>query len=708
MCVVSAVITAMVILAAVIAELVLYYMKSEWLIIWKVSTANVTNINGSNTFLNQTDPISSTVFNDTFIASINDTTIMADSIVNVTDTIFDEKSTPATGISLHDTIFLAFISALGILAAIVLGLLLHLCFFHVYISFLGLTTYEYIRNQRQSELKKSTIPTATATTTNNKTTLNALKKSSTSTQIYFCSHIDPKNLIENHETKIKHRPKSIYCCDTSMQYENTTHNAFYLCSVLHDRPSPILVPSSMAHELTLNSSRSSRAKTFHCCSEYKQIVKLSDASSQKEYNPTAPNNDGSATDTSSSIDEYVKFFEQCTFCSFKLKTATARHKVSAIEPVITNRQLAETKRSKRTWNCCSNVPESPDTEPTATVQQINTISESVEQKSNHHHHIHHRLRGTYDEHKTNHKNGAKSIPIAANGSTKPTAQQSANRKNRSSLSTNLKGSNRSRVTTQTTWPLRLRHMLRVFGRCQQPHYAQNSTQNHANGMSNEANKHSRNVSPRRNIKQNQIRPMDANEQHDHQHRHRHDNTTNHSSNNDKHKNASTNRRHDTDSIESSDPTNEIVSIKSISMPPPPPVRRKICQTADMQDLAESLSFVQNPSHHHHHYPSRANKQREQQQQQQQQQLQQQHQQQQPKVQPQPAQRSIVNNRRRRKNVFRTRSPNLSPIHESGYSNPTSPQPLRHNSSSQSHGSDTSTSTPKISHQNEKFPSTDRK
>ncbi|KAI4470205.1 zinc finger dhhc domain containing protein [Holotrichia oblita] len=49
-----------------------------------------------------------------------------------------------------DAAFLAIVAALGLLAAVTAGLLLHLCFFHIYISFLGLTTYEYIRQQRQT------------------------------------------------------------------------------------------------------------------------------------------------------------------------------------------------------------------------------------------------------------------------------------------------------------------------------------------------------------------------------------------------------------------------------------------------------------------------------------------------------------------------------------------------------------------------------
>lgn len=49
-----------------------------------------------------------------------------------------------------DATFLAILVALGALAAITAGLLLHLCFFHIYISYLGLTTYEYIKHQRQT------------------------------------------------------------------------------------------------------------------------------------------------------------------------------------------------------------------------------------------------------------------------------------------------------------------------------------------------------------------------------------------------------------------------------------------------------------------------------------------------------------------------------------------------------------------------------
>lgn len=65
------------------------------------------------------------------------------------------KSYLSSAESSNDTTFVVVITVLGLLAVITAGLLLHLCFFHVYISFLGLTTYEYIRQQRQNQLSES-------------------------------------------------------------------------------------------------------------------------------------------------------------------------------------------------------------------------------------------------------------------------------------------------------------------------------------------------------------------------------------------------------------------------------------------------------------------------------------------------------------------------------------------------------------------------
>ncbi|XP_056631007.1 uncharacterized protein LOC130441375 [Diorhabda sublineata] len=114
MCVSTAVAAAAVVTALAVAQLVLHHSSWYW----------------SN---QQEEGDSTTDKKDSFIPDINSTT-----------------SLPPSSLPSSDAAFLAVVAALGLLAAITAGLLLHLCFFHIYISFLGLTTYEYIRNQRQN------------------------------------------------------------------------------------------------------------------------------------------------------------------------------------------------------------------------------------------------------------------------------------------------------------------------------------------------------------------------------------------------------------------------------------------------------------------------------------------------------------------------------------------------------------------------------
>ncbi|XP_034252515.1 palmitoyltransferase ZDHHC1 [Thrips palmi] len=101
-CVVSAVLTALVVVGVAVAELVLYHVNPHWLSPWTYVPYNRT------------------------VGSVP------------SDAHFP----------FQDTAFLCVVSALGVLAAVSAGLLLHLCLFHVYISLLGITTYEYIRRYR--------------------------------------------------------------------------------------------------------------------------------------------------------------------------------------------------------------------------------------------------------------------------------------------------------------------------------------------------------------------------------------------------------------------------------------------------------------------------------------------------------------------------------------------------------------------------------
>nr|XP_018898786.1 PREDICTED: uncharacterized protein LOC109031626 [Bemisia tabaci] len=59
---------------------------------------------------------------------------------------------------IDDNLFLIVIVGLCILAAVSAGLLSHLCLFHIYIAFLKVTTYEYIRNYRQLSTKTTAPP----------------------------------------------------------------------------------------------------------------------------------------------------------------------------------------------------------------------------------------------------------------------------------------------------------------------------------------------------------------------------------------------------------------------------------------------------------------------------------------------------------------------------------------------------------------------
>ncbi|XP_045461990.1 uncharacterized protein LOC123672061 [Harmonia axyridis] len=105
------------------------------------------------------------------------------------------NSTRTSSLPTSDATFLAAVGALGILATITAGLLLHLCFFHIYISFLGLTTYEYIRQQRQQAAPEPTPATQDSR--------------------FQCPPI------------LRHRPVDLQCDNRS-----STRTTFFTCTVL--------------------------------------------------------------------------------------------------------------------------------------------------------------------------------------------------------------------------------------------------------------------------------------------------------------------------------------------------------------------------------------------------------------------------------------------------------------------------------------------
>ncbi|XP_037031081.1 uncharacterized protein LOC119070730 [Bradysia coprophila] len=556
MCVVSAVVASLVVLCCVVCEFVFYYYQPEWLNIW--STPEPNDI--------LPDTIPSQVFNDSFVPPTN---------------LTESSTTNNDGIGLHDTLFLIFIAVLGVLAAICVGLLLHLCFFHVYISFLGLTTYEYIRSQRQNVMSTSEPPSQTTTsitTISDTTTKTSSKCPSTissaqnrklhpSTQLFLCSTVSPIDTVDtvpSNSELSKYRPKTLHCCDDNAhEYHKTSHKSFYMCSMLEE--------SSTTKKYGMP-RKECASRTFHCCSQYKQITKI----------PTDRDIEATAAES------YMQFSEQCTFCSFKVKTPNKSDATATVQDKrCCLKTITKHHRWKRKWNCCNVSPDSPD----VPIDVIRTVSDVVSEAT-----LHQQQEHQHDQ--------QQSITNGANNSHLTNVPRKKDFKNgRPPISPNIK-TNRPRLVRP--WPVvRFRHMLRMIGRYRRPHC--------------------RHGTPAVNIKQNQVRPLSASEQ---------------NSPNQSHTVLPTSIIRDESSI--------ITSSANVTLPAlPPPPRRKLRNSTDLQELADSLTFVQQP-------------------------------------------RYLPNNRRqRRKNVLRNRSPTLSPIHESGLSNPTSPQPCRHANNAQ-HSINTST------------------
>uniref|UniRef100_A0A1B0CB41 Palmitoyltransferase n=2 Tax=Lutzomyia longipalpis TaxID=7200 RepID=A0A1B0CB41_LUTLO len=250
MCVVSAVCATLVILTAAVAEIVLYHVKPEWLNIWNWREDVTTNEAGI--IFNETITDGNFTLLNSTIAGFNV------SNGNGSEVLGDTVDAIASGIGLHDTVFLVFVAVLGILAAISAGLLLHLCFFHIYISFLGLTTYEYIRNRRQSTANNtpSTLPAVIETEA-------TIKGSS----VYFCSSVTAAS-IPSDNAEIPHvykRPRSLHCCDSSREYQHQLahhHRAYYVCSMLKQSSSATIYD---------NTNSKCESRTFHCCSQLERV-----------------------------------------------------------------------------------------------------------------------------------------------------------------------------------------------------------------------------------------------------------------------------------------------------------------------------------------------------------------------------------------------------------------------------------------------------
>lgn len=746
MCVLSAVIAVLVILAACIAEITIYYFKPEWLNIWsgggdiKNDTLNFSNVDGGggSGLGNNNETILNEVIeqaNGTLIGNLTNVLIATANNGTTTPSTVSADDGENMGLSINGTIFVIFAATVGLLAAISAGLLLHLCFFHVYISYLGLTTYEYIRQQRTTNVTypPSLYQQKNGTTTThkkengssiqgnngmnpdnatNRRFTSFFRSKSAEADFYFCSNVNPtvQVPIETIDIESQNRPKTLYCCDR-VESHHHRHKAYYMCSVMEDNP---VAENSMRDLSRINYYPDDEAryesKTFHCCSEF-----VESTTDNQGFNPGENAITGTVTGMleQSRREAFLHYTEQCTFCSFRIKTPAKRQHISLEDKRCCIKTVAKHHRWRRKWNCCSNVPDSPDVPmgtqpvpqqvlPSTTVLNVRTLNEQnpvptmLQQQSttnndqrNNNTEVNSNTNTTisYEENSANNNNVS---VINGNNNTQPdTFLMNRHSPNNNTMLATTNGnesdiqqiltissslSNVSSSSTTTIMPpsssssnnatpskrirvrgirpvIRLRHMFRVLGkRYRRPRCRHSGA-------------------PGVQVKQNQIRPLPGTEEAT--------NTNYNGSTPFTNQEESNNGQYSTITHQTILPTSAIrnetivTSLSSYNQQQqytlpalPPPQRRKIRTTEDIQDLADTLTLVQQTTTTTPSTIIRLST---------------------PNVSNSNIFHSngiITHQRRqsRRKQILRPRSPTLSPIHESGLSNPTSPLPCHRQNS----------------------------
>ncbi|XP_058056715.1 uncharacterized protein LOC131208085 [Anopheles bellator] len=389
MCVVSAVTAALVILAAAIIEIVLYHVQPGWLnLAWfglpavpaadQSSTISTTAVvpqddttiadGGSGTgglFENLTTSAQDLLLNGTVIGIFIGGG--GDAAANGTEgspAATDGAESQLTGIGLHNTVFLVFIASLGILAAIAAGLLLHLCCFHVYISFLGLTTYEYIRNNRQAAAQNGAAPETQLPNGPLGPKHPLAHRCRACGWLANCDHADgrrkfPPDTINQKSPEAdplpplaippgqlndlnRVRPRTLHCCDsTSTECRNNITAAGL--RTLSTNVASSSSTTSCPHEESDDGvdQKEAGSRTFHCCSQYSRQLAAHHSSTMTTNNNQQQqlhhhgSNDFLAaataatlmattmttltTTTTTSEEAYVQYTERCTFCSFQVQ-----------------------------------------------------------------------------------------------------------------------------------------------------------------------------------------------------------------------------------------------------------------------------------------------------------------------------------------------------------------------------------------------------
>ncbi|XP_052864604.1 uncharacterized protein LOC128271202 [Anopheles cruzii] len=449
MCVVSAVTAALVILAAAIIEIVLYHVQPGWLnLAWFGLPADPvpedTSTAAGDLLENLTTSAQDLLLNGTVIgifigggdAAANGTE-EPPAAATTDGTTSDAGTQLTTGIGLHNTVFLVFVASLGILAAIAAGLLLHLCCFHVYISFLGLTTYEYIRNNRQSAAANGASGPAETQLPNGP--LGPQDRCRACGWLENCDHVDgrrksppdakaPDSLPPPGQLNDLNRvrPRTLHCCDSSSTECRNNITAAGLRTLSTNVASSSTSATTTCPQEVEDKQEGSR--TFHCCSQYSRQMAAHHSSTMTTNNNQQQqlhqfpfhahqhshgSNDFLAaataatlmattmttltTTTTTSEEAYVQYTERCTFCSFQVQKPTPRggpQEVPAVRPEnhhplravggkasVTDAGVAccatatsgKHHRWKRKWNCCSAVPDSPDVPPMLATEAVGIV-----------------------------------------------------------------------------------------------------------------------------------------------------------------------------------------------------------------------------------------------------------------------------------------------------------------------------------------------
>ncbi|ALC38541.1 CG17075, partial [Drosophila busckii] len=619
MCVVSAVLATLVIVAAVIGQIVLYYVQPEWLSYYWCEQAAEQSVGSSvpsTDYINLTLSLSNGTLllmepeeqqqqleqqadymsNNLSVSTLptllqNFTALLQTTTEQATTTASNQSLTPqlVAGIGLHETIYLLLLGVLGLLAAITAGLLLHLCFFHIYISFLGLTTYEYIRQHRQNQEAK-------AKQQQQQQQEQPAQSSKPSTQLYCCAQVPHPNQQhqQQHTQSASQSPSTsrLHCCSNSREFHSSQHS-LYFCSLLQQREQ-----QQHAAELTATPTPTS---SFHCCSSFAANSlqrRVSAAANVQAALQTLPRAPRSAA--------YLQYREQCSLCTLQLRSplrprsaagSSSTRTLTSQTATPAKSEQPQQQRWHRKWNCCVSVPDSPNDMP----HDLLAALESANAKLN-----------------------ASELPVqfirSLNGGL-----------------TELPLPPAASVAAKTPRSSRLRHMLRLLGRYRR---ARCRHQHAGMGVAVAA---AETPPP---IKQNQIRPLQLQAA-----QCASASPPPPSSSPSHHFGEATPHQLLPTSIIRDDVVTTSYHAHSFSLPPalPPPTRRKMPHASELAELAESLGFVaaartqQQQSHHNSRQLPQS-----------------------------------LYRRQRRKHFLRTRSPTLSPIHESGLSNPTSPQPqLRH-------------------------------